>query len=511
MRQIWASIFLVMIFASGSWAAEGPADLVKNYVQLVLAGDTENVVTLWSPEYLAACSRLDINYAESSASFDLASPLHTYLKELRRGKLRLQVGAADIDGEGFVVPVQLVGGPAAPPFHYAVVPVGDDWKLAGRIWAAGRTWPRFESEFVAYHCQDEKLLTAPARQALDRYVADTAALLAVSPERLDDLRRHKILYYLADEETVARLTGYPTKGMAELATGSVISSHFPHFHEVAHLLLNYALEEAPLLPLPLLQEGTACLLGGRWGRAPRVIQYMGWVNHSMGLVELKDILTRDGFYAAASGPDATYAAGSVLCDLIVTEAGWPGLLELQTSLALSGEPRDAAAIAGEIARVCGWETDTPLALLQEKYEAWLPRFRRGGVEPGADAGQLTGTEVLIREVDDAFEFVVPGGDEPVAVLPVSPSVGEKESHSSLFSEVLRGHTYAGQPVGLRCSSSSISVYDFAANRLVGVWVGDFSGEPQGAGSGAGQIVFRVMRGVLPDSLLSDVKWELAQP
>ncbi len=513
-RQFWAVLVTVLSLVSGSLAADGPADLVAEYVQFVLAGDTKNVAALWAPDYLATCARLGIEYAESTAPFDLASPLHTHLSELREGTLRLQIGATDIRGEGFVVPVQLVGGPALPPYQYAVVPVGEGWKLAGQIWATGGNWPRVESEFVTYYCQDEELLTAPARQALDSFVAKTAGLLGLSPSRLADLRQNKILYFLADNATVESLTGYPTKGMAELATGSVISSHFPHFHEVAHLLVNYALQEAPLYPLPLLQEGTACALGGRWGRAPLVIQYMGWVNHSMQLVSITDILTREGFHGAAGGPDATYAASAVLCDLIEAQSGWSALLELQTNLADASGPKSPATIAAEIGRVCGWPTDQPLVTLQEKYEAWVPRFRRGGVTPGLsglvppDSAEV-GVSVWPGET---IVFVVPGGAEPVAVLPIGTATSE--THSSLFNEVMRRYTYAGQPAGIRCSASSVSVYDFAANRLVGVWVGDFSAEPEAARLDESRLAFGVARVALPDSLvslLSLVQWEVVQP
>ena len=299
--------------------------------------------------------------------------------------------------------------------------------------------------------------------------------------------------------------------MAELATGLVISSHFPHHHELAHLQINHALQKAPLYPLPLLQEGAACLLGGRWGRAPRVIKYMGWVHHNLGLVSLQDILTRDGFYSAAGGPDATYAAGAVLSDMIVAQAGWSGLLELQSLLAKTEQPWSAEAIADELLRVCGWESDSPVVVIQEKFESKLLQYFRGGVEPFPGEMHANVDRVSLRQGDGWFEFVVPAGDDPVAILPTGFLAEEGVVHSSLFDEVMRGFTFEGQPVGIRCSASSISVYDFSTNRLLAVWAGDFSGEPQGARSGEGQIRFRLLQGVLPDALLTDGSWVLARP
>jgi hypothetical protein len=55
------------------------------------------------------------------------------------------------------------------------------------------------------------------------------------------------------------------------------------------------------------------------------------------------------------------------------------------------------------------------------------------------------------------------------------------------------------------------VYDFVGNRLVGVWVGDFTGETEAVAPAAPRLTFTLMPGVLPDSLLIGVPWALAHP
>ncbi len=517
-------VFAAMVtgFTPSVKGASVPEELVTQYLQLVIQGKLDQATALWSATYLASCARLDITYGETICLFDLASPLHTHLEDIRAGRYGIDTGDPMASLDGFVVPVNLVGGPPTPTFHYRVVREAGSWKLAGNIWATGRQWTRHESEFSTVFCQDESLFSRAACDQLDQFVFAAAGKLGVSATRLAQLRRQKILYYLCDDEMVAELTGYTTKGMADLAGAAVISSHFPHFHEVSHLLVNYALAEAPLYPLPLLQEGIACRLGGRWGRSPEVVLYMGWVNAALEMGTLGEILTRDGFLLAPGGADVSYAFGAVLCDLIIDRIGWSGLLALQESLAGSLDETSALTadiIAAEIAETCGWTAEPGVANLEAAFARWLPQFRRASVVPGVVSGFPPSAEldhsgspqVTVRRGDGGTVFTVSGGQWPVVLIPVA-AVDSSDSTvsgpSPLFEEVLPGHVYGGQPFGIRCSAESISIYDFVGNRMVGIWVAGFSDEAGAADGEGGAVVFSVSAEVLSGVLAPGSGWEV---
>jgi hypothetical protein len=498
-------------------AASEPASLVAQYIRLVSVGESEQAKALWSPSYLAASARLGIDYRDEPYAFDLASPLHTLRTEIEAGRCRVRVGSPVIGDNVVAVPIQMQGGPAPPPFFYAVVREGERWWLAGRIWATGSRWVRYESEFFTVFCQDEKRFSRAACDDLDRFVAEVAAKLEVSPARLTQLRTEKILYYLCDDETIANLTGYQTKGMADLASSAVISSHFPHFHEVSHLLVNYALAQVALYPLPILQEGIACRLGGRWGRAPRVVLHTGWVNATMEMGSVGEILTRDGFLSAAGGPDVAYSYAAVLCDLIVDRIGWRGLLGLQEDLAgtlAETSALTATSIAATITRLCFGVANGGVADLESEFVAWLPRFRRGGVVPGAYLAGADSSPVQIRRQPDGPVFSVRSPAESVLIL--TPKIQTEDefvvdAFSDKFAEVLPGRPYDGQLFGIRCSSESISVYDFRSNRLSGIWVAGFTGEYGAVGDGPDRIRFKLSPGMIPDTLLVETRWEIVQP
>ena len=48
--------------------------------------------------------------------------------------------------------------------------------------------------------------------------------------------------------------------------------------------------------------------------------------------------------------------------------------------------------------------------------------------------------------------------------------------SSVFRDQLPDRIWLGRRWGLICRPASVSLYDFTANRLASVWVGDFTGE-----------------------------------
>ena len=520
-KMRWRGAVLAVLFAvlavpgdgvSGTDHADtGPADLVNRYIELVRRGEFRAATGLWSADFLTAAARLGIVYPDAVLPFDMASPLTLHLADLQAGAARLEVGAGDLSGDDFTVPVALAGAGGGPAYRYAVIREDDTWRLANLAWAATRDWPRTESNYFAIICQDSSLLSESAVASLDDFVAATAVRFGLSPAHLDHLRDVKIPYILADDATVERLTGYATKGMGDLSAGLLVSSQFPHYHEAAHLLVNYALGAAPLHPLPALQEGLATLVGGRWGRSPAVILHMAWANAEMGFAAVADILTRGGFQSAAGGADASYPAAALLCDLIAADAGWPALLDLQRTLAEPPGPgRDANAIAAVIGRACGWSPERPLPNLIAAWEQRREMYRRAGVAPGGwpDRPAPTGDDVDVAVVDGDLVFAVPGAEAMVALLPAA-TPGEAEAGSPLFAELLPDRPYQGERCGIRCSASSISVYDFTTNRLVGVWVGDFAGEPGGAAAAPGRLVFRVDGNLLPDGAAAG--WHVVAP
>ncbi len=364
----------------------------------------------------------------------------------------------------------------------------------------GQDWPTMETEFFIIHYQPLMQPNKSVLKELDLFVTNTLGLWEVSEEILADFHHHKMSYYLCDEATVTKLTGYQTRGMADLAGRAVISSHFPHFHELTHLLVHYIQAEPPLQTHPLIQEGIACLLGGRWGRTSAIVLYTGWVHRAFGMGELSDVLTQDDFFSFPGGADVTYPLGAMLCEMVRQEAGWPGILELNERL--SGSVEQVAALKKEdvvavIYDICHWEQEHGPAILDETMGNLWAEFRRCGIEPADSAPDLSPRQEVhqnngrVLVWPDANQKLVKVVAQEYPVYLVSAGIDSDWGNSSLYDEHFPDQEYHGQHYGMRCSPESISLYDYATSQLIATWVAGFTGELDACGTGADGLVFRV--------------------
>ena len=368
------------------------------------------------------------------------------------------------------------------------------------IQQGGRHWPILETEFFTIHHQSTLAPDSVACLELDSFVIRILDALDPNGPEIQALRDKKLAYYLCDDEAVEKLTGYPTKGMADLSGRAVISSHFPHFHELAHLLVHILMEEKPSQSHPLVQEGMACLLGGRWGRAPKTVLFTGWVHRNFGMGELADALTRDGFYSMQGGADVAYPMGAVLCEAVRRQAGWSGVLELNKRL--SGTAEFVASLSGEdveemVGEICGWDRDTAGAELEKVMSnIWL-EFRRCGISP---AESIPAAEPIWEYSDlrskvkvwnsESSQIIWVKSDRfPVFLL--SPNRDSDRVFSSLFKDHLPEKQYLGQRYGLRCGLDNIALYDYATNQLLATWVASFTDEMDGCGTSQTGLLFEI--------------------
>lgn len=345
-------------------------------------------------------------------------------------------------------------------------------------------WSVLTTKFFEIHHQSTAAPDSIACLELDDFVEETLARIDVSGGIADELIHQKLSYYFCDDATVERLTGYRTRGMADLSGRGVISSHFPHFHELAHLLVDITNQKKAMQTLPLMQEGIACLLGGRWGRAPDIILYTGWVHKNFGMGKLEDVMTRDEFFSFGGGPDVAYPIGAMFCEVVRREAGWAGVMELYAQL--SGSVEFVSSLKSEdvleaVAQVCAWPQGQASQKLGGAMEKAWAEYRRCGIEPVSSLPSEEPDrvifpargEVRIWNQDDGYILQIRADAYPVYLL--SKAAGEGGS-SSIFTENLVGEVYQGQRYGLRCSSDNIALYDFITNQLSATWVAGFTDE-----------------------------------
>ena len=132
-----------------------------------------------------------------------------------------------------------------------------------------RNWKVIESKYFQFRVEDPTQFNEFSIAALDAFVDSCGAILTLSNEDMAMLAREKILYVLTEsEQSIKNITGYASRGQYNLAYDAVISTYNAHFHEVAHLLINFKIRRPKLYTHPFLQEGIAVALGGRGGLSP---------------------------------------------------------------------------------------------------------------------------------------------------------------------------------------------------------------------------------------------------
>lgn len=188
-------------------------------------------------------------------------------------------------------------------------------------------WQKKESKYFTFSIEEPKYFNEYCIKRLDDFVDMIADMLGFTIAEKRILEKEKIGYiFCKDENTVEKITGFKAKGMAMLGTDEVVTSYQTHFHEVAHLLINYKLKKLGLYTLPFFMEGFAVAVGGRGGMAPRVVTDLGYYLQKTGIFTYDSIITNDGFYY--NDASMSYAVAGLYNSFLLSELGGEKYLEL---------------------------------------------------------------------------------------------------------------------------------------------------------------------------------------
>lgn len=464
-----------LLLAAGPAAADGKchgaSGAVHAYVQCVQEGRWEAARACWSPTFLAFAERHGVVPRTTPGWWDVASPVVGLRDELAADRAVCRVRARS-DPEGAVATVTVVTAVDSISFTYAVVHEAGDWLLAGRTWGAARRWPTLQTRYFRIRHPAGHVVDPAAMAELDAFAAETVAKLGGDPS---ELARVPAPYVVADAATVEEVTGHATVGMVDVASGTIVSSHFPHFHEAVHLLAGRVGPDLPMMQLPVFQEGLACLLGGRWGRSPAVVLHQGRVFLDWETLAPSDLLAAADFRRAPGGPDAAYAVAALVCATVEREAGLEQLLALNREFAGPAAAASAETVAAAVARACAWPTsDDPRERLDMAVHELAREWRYCGIVP--DRGDPPAPPGIADGGSPWRVRVAGDEDGPTVLFWGEPDADPAARASSVFTERIPGRIWSGRRWGLTCTPTSVSLYDFAANRLHGVWVADFTGD-----------------------------------
>jgi hypothetical protein len=464
-------------------AGNGPASCLGScticldrYLRAVIDGDEVTALQSWRPRDVALAGRLDVSYTDQPLKIDGDSPIWRCLPALRDSAASYAIEPARRVVEGPLagtiagtLAIQQAGHQVR--FTYTFLEDRGRWLLASPVRFVADRRTAAKGRYVTVYGQQSGLPAGVASfviAQLDSCIEAVAVVLDLPADRRELLEREKLGYLFVGPREVELLAGAPTVGVANLQQDLVVTSHPCHAHEMTHLLVNFWLSELPLFTLPLLQEGTAVHLGGRWGRHPRVLAAVGRTSLSTGLVTIDELLTYESFHARSA--DLTYAPAGVFVGFLLHGHGSPGLRAAYR------------AVSGTAAEVTGWnEQEVKERLAQAMGTTWqelAAEFQeylaRSALEPlikpgsspcpfsamnGLNGKRLT---VLVSPCD-AWRVVASEGPPLGAIL---CGAGPAQPPNALFAEHFPGRVYHGERFGLLFSPEEVKLYDYRRQMLI---------------------------------------------
>jgi hypothetical protein len=462
-------------------------ELLRYYLDLLQTGNFESASQLWAPVSLVNATRLEISYDSIPVKPDCVSPLiYNYKKTRLIANPGIYIAAEADTG---IIPLKYmvdVDGTQFTHFYYTQKIGEDFWLVYPQDYYCSK-WLVRESKYFRFHIdslQDIFYNDIGAKE-LDNFVEDIAAKIMIPSERLKLLAEKKINYYLCkSEDEVGRFSGKATKGFYDLGSDAIITSIFPHFHEVAHLLINFKFQNLPLFTLLSFQEGTAVYLGGRWQRTPEVMIDFGRYILKYGVTEIDSVLMENDS-AETVASDISYPVSACLCEYLFETLGQEKFFELYRSL--SGDYDFIKNVGIEdtkkiIADACG-KSWADLKISFDKFLA--SRQPSGGL---IFPGEISGGKPLIKD----SSLTISASDKWLSVEYIADSVGKADINilfekttaldkkaSTIFLEQYKtSRPFDGYRYGIRLDKNEIGLYDYATNQLLAKYVYDFDPSPK---------------------------------
>ncbi|MCP4582496.1 MAG: hypothetical protein GY839_12880 [candidate division Zixibacteria bacterium] len=476
---------LIMILSGFQLLSAGPVEVLSDYVQAIRDSDPDKAKSYWLSSEIVRSERLGITIAGITAKYDCASPL--IYADGNNSKItgEKKIEIAHIDSLTAKATISLVyGNRDSVTIPYYVAKVEQKWRLCSSMYALARNWPKRPTRYFNVHCTNPNLINNYALNKLDSFVDSLGRLLDVSDSRMEFLAQTKIDYYLCDEKQIELLTGHVANGMTNLQFDAIITRHLPHTHELVHLLYNYAVEDLPLFTIPVLQEGLACCLGGRWGKSPEVINYWGNVSLTLELAKLDDILTIDGFYQCPGGIDAAYAISSLFVESLIDRFGMDRFMIYYHEL--SGNSRDINQFSIDDLKLKA-ETifETSWTEIVNSLIETTSKYKYCGIIPGQPAIlkdtslelKSENLEIEIWSLDDVYHFQIklsPECSGGALILADNLEVADTLYQSRFFKEQFSGNEYEGEVYGIRFSQGEVGLYDYNTNILEAKYVYGFT-------------------------------------
>jgi len=460
-------------------------ELIHYYLDLLRSGNYESARILWEPTCLEQSTRLNIRYDNIPIKADCNSPFVYDYDKLKAFLPDAIVSKAKLDSVTFRWKLEVtLDDDEIAHYYYTTLIDGYHWVIPPHYYYS-KGWPVRESKYFRFMINPERLMhyNEIGIRALDDAVESIAAELHIAEEKLALLAEKKIDYYLClDGSEVEKLSGVRDRGVYNVAFDAVITCFFPHYNKVALLLINLKLQELPLFTIPMMRDGLATSLGGRWQRAPEVVYDFGDYIMKYDIIDPDSVLTYRQYYDIAAG-DVTSPVGACLSKYIYLQFGEDIYFELYRLL--SGDYEFVTGLTPEQIKQSMTSTvDLEWSDFLAGFHGFMEKRRQchGLIHPGNVETDkiLIDRDGLILSASDKW-LKIEYKNYPEEHLEVNLLLDRDsvltEKASMLFDEQYKDrYSFEGYRYGIKLDKNEIGLYDYATNQIKAKFIDDPGGE-----------------------------------
>jgi hypothetical protein len=449
----------------------------KEFINALIS-DKENISIYVLPSELETSNLLGIKYKDVKFKFLIGNDIDDNIKsEILKSGLKYNISLNKQDDVYSILEFSV------PEKNYIKKYYFQNEFMVSQVYYYTRNWKRIESAHFIYIVNDSNLINNYSINAVEKYFSNVCDVLQIDELSLE---KNKIRYVLCrDQDEIEKITGYKSLGMCDLAYDYVLSTFPCHYHELSHLLINYKLQNISLFTNPFFQEGFAVAMGGRGGREPYIIHYVGLFLAKSGFIDYKDLLNRQKFI----GEDATisYPLSGLYNLFLIKTIGIDKYLVLYKKYSTDNSGINQSEInLADLPSDNSWN------------EFINDRFKPQGIYPAVNEKSeniiLKTENIIIGESQDYYEIRI----KDTAFL--------KEKNflpgyiSSRFKELFPQRNYSGEKYAFIANTKEILIYNLYTNNLIADYTPSFSIPPSEIKSIDGYYVYNITKNVFGEKL-----------
>jgi hypothetical protein len=471
-------IFLILFLCLFYGELSPQSNQIKNFYKALIENQTD-LTKYVHPESLQKSKRLDINYEGIPNKFLISFDIDESIKErIKNKELSYQLEYEELTDNYQKVTFVINDKNYRREFFFK------DDKLVSSTSYFTRKWEKRESQYFRIFLSDPLLFNNYSILDLDNFVNVMLILLNVEQGPKALLEKEKIDYILCkDENEIEKVSGFNTRGIYILAYDEIITTYNCHFHEIAHLLINFKLKNLPLYTLPFFQEGFATAMGGRGGLGRSVLLDVGFFLQKSGFIPFNSILTKTQFLSEDAS--MTYPVAALYNLFLIEELGITSYLSLYLKYSDSQEGISNLTI------------DSIKLPPMEKFNAYYDDYGQNEIIFAANETFSILSESNTWKIMESPNYYL---IKIRSNLLLKSSDSPEGYISKKFNELFPGIKYDGYKYLIQVNSREINIYNLYTNILIASYSTGFTLDGKEVPAEEGYFIFYLKKDVFGEEI-----------